>query len=64
MNNPITIEECRRELELEICPLCGGRRTVPVTIIDVTADFECPRCDGTGVRPVSELIDELRKTVQ
>lgn len=30
------------------CALCNGRGLVPVTVIDVTADFECPNCNGTG----------------
>ncbi len=38
----------RRRWRDRKCELCNGLGTVPVTVIDVTADFECPRCSGTG----------------
>lgn len=39
----------RKRKTMTPCPRCKGKGTVPVTIIDVTADFECPKCDGRGV---------------
>jgi len=48
-------------VESEVCEECHGSGLVPVTIMDVTAAFECPDCGGTGhietKKPLNEKAD-------
>jgi hypothetical protein len=37
------------------CPDCKGIGTVPVTVMDVTADFECPKCDGRSAKKMKTM---------
>lgn len=42
-------EDMAEAAEDELCKECQGTGLVPVTITGITVNFECPKCDGSGV---------------